>query len=179
MCRVTARAISYREVIGAIDIAFDAIRSRLVSRAAPSRSTTPSRRLLFLPFSLFRSAENRIDRPFRLLFFFIERVTWSDPLRVARHSRERGLSRVSSLVVLVSLDSAPRRASPLAVSPFFQPVSKAPVVEMPYRGKFRLLGRACVALGNACGKSDSSACFAVASIAGSRNFSVGRALDMR
>ncbi|XP_011641724.1 fumarylacetoacetate hydrolase domain-containing protein 2A isoform X1 [Pogonomyrmex barbatus] len=50
---------------------------------------------------------------------------------------------------------------------------------MPYRGKLRLLSRACLALSNACGRSESSPCFAIASIAGSRNFSVGRTLNMR
>jgi 2-keto-4-pentenoate hydratase/2-oxohepta-3-ene-1,7-dioic acid hydratase in catechol pathway len=50
---------------------------------------------------------------------------------------------------------------------------------MPYRGKLRLLGRACVTFGNACSKSEANTCFVVASIAGSRNFSVSRTLDMR
>ncbi|XP_011170131.1 fumarylacetoacetate hydrolase domain-containing protein 2A isoform X1 [Solenopsis invicta] len=46
---------------------------------------------------------------------------------------------------------------------------------MPYRGKLRLLGRACLAFG----KSEGIQCLAVASIAGSRNFSVSSTLDMR
>ncbi|XP_018348646.1 PREDICTED: fumarylacetoacetate hydrolase domain-containing protein 2 isoform X2 [Trachymyrmex septentrionalis] len=51
---------------------------------------------------------------------------------------------------------------------------------MPYRGKLRLLGRTCLAIANACGKSEASPCFAVANItADSRNFSVSCALDMR
>ncbi|XP_012536898.1 fumarylacetoacetate hydrolase domain-containing protein 2 isoform X2 [Monomorium pharaonis] len=50
---------------------------------------------------------------------------------------------------------------------------------MSYHGKLQLLGRACLALGSTCGKNESISCLAVASIAGSRNFSVGRALDMR
>jgi len=50
---------------------------------------------------------------------------------------------------------------------------------MPYRGKLRLLGRTCLAIANACGKSEGSPCFAVASITDSRNFSISCALDMR
>ncbi|XP_011693345.1 PREDICTED: fumarylacetoacetate hydrolase domain-containing protein 2 [Wasmannia auropunctata] len=48
---------------------------------------------------------------------------------------------------------------------------------MPYRGKLRLLGRVCLAFSN--GKTEGNPCFAVASIAGSRNFSVSHTLDMR
>jgi len=50
---------------------------------------------------------------------------------------------------------------------------------MPYRGKLRLLGKACLAFVNACGKNEGNPSLAIASIVGSRNFSVSRALDMR
>ncbi|KAG5339952.1 FAHD2 protein, partial [Acromyrmex charruanus] len=50
---------------------------------------------------------------------------------------------------------------------------------MPYRGKLRLLGRTCLAIANACGKSEGNLCLAVASTTDYRNFSVSCALDMR
>ncbi|XP_032685612.1 fumarylacetoacetate hydrolase domain-containing protein 2 isoform X1 [Odontomachus brunneus] len=48
---------------------------------------------------------------------------------------------------------------------------------MPYRGRLRLLGRACLAFRNSCKKSENSSHF-TANIVG-RNFSVSSALDMR
>ncbi|KAH0950216.1 hypothetical protein HN011_005890 [Eciton burchellii] len=53
---------------------------------------------------------------------------------------------------------------------------------MPYRARLRLLGRACLTFRRSCGKNrDSSTSLAVAaaSIAGTRNFSASRTLNMR
>lgn len=140
------------------------------------RSTIPVS--FFLSF-FQRSVQNCIDRSFHLF----QTVTWSDPLRAARHLTRRESVASQLRLVFYGVRVSPPLHHPLCLAPCsYLPLFLAaitPVEKMPYRGKLRLLGRACLAFGNACGKSESNPCFAVASIAGSRNFSVSRALDMR
>lgn len=123
------------------------------------------------------------DRSFHLLIRRSRGRTPYVPRDTRLDERAWPLSCVSSFTAFASLPSISALHHPLCLAPCsYLPLFVAaitPVEKMPYRGKLRLLGRACLAFGNACGKSESNPCFAVASIAGSRNFSVGRALDMR